>query len=56
MSEDRRRGPFDSVGIVTLIVLVLLGLAGWWTFPRVQAYIAFQDCVATGRANCSGPQ
>ncbi len=55
MIDGRRRGPFDVIGVVTLILLVLLGLAGWWAFPRIQAYISFQDCVATGRANCAGP-
>ncbi len=55
MIEGRGRGRFDVIGIVMLIVLVVLALAGWWAFPRMQAYIAFQDCVATGRANCAGP-
>jgi hypothetical protein len=43
------------VPIITLAAIVLLILAGWWLFPRVQAALSFQDCVATGRANCAPP-
>jgi len=38
--------------VVVLAGLVLLMLGAWWVFPRFQAWMAFQDCVATGRTNC----
>jgi hypothetical protein len=37
---------------LTLIVLLLLLLGGWFLFPRVQAYMTQQDCIASGRTNC----
>ncbi len=40
------------VPAIVLAVVVLLGLAAWWVFPRAQAWMAFQQCVATGRTNC----
>lgn len=38
--------------IITLILLVILLVGGWLLFPKVQAYMAEQDCIATGRTNC----
>jgi hypothetical protein len=32
--------------------IVLLLLAGWWLFPRFQAYMAREDCIAAGHINC----
>jgi hypothetical protein len=53
--SDRGRPPrLDPVGLLTVAAVVLVLLAGWWLFPRVQAYLAHEDCVATGRTNC-GP-
>jgi hypothetical protein len=37
---------------IVLAGLVILMLGAWWVFPRFQAWMAFQDCVATGRTNC----
>ena len=53
MALPRKRGPFDPIGVLTLVALVLLGLAAWWVFPYLQRSLAFQDCVATGRPNCA---
>lgn len=52
MPGTRKRGPFDPISILTLVGLLLLLLVGWWLFPYLQRSLAFQDCVATGRANC----
>jgi hypothetical protein len=35
-----------------LAAIVLLLLAGWFLFPRFQAYMARQDCIAAGHINC----
>jgi hypothetical protein len=37
---------------VVLAAIVLLLLAGWFLFPRFQAYMARQDCIASGHINC----
>jgi hypothetical protein len=37
---------------ITLILLVLLLVGGWLLFPKLQAYMAEQDCIASGRTNC----
>jgi hypothetical protein len=49
--DDDRRG-FDVVPALVLIGLVLLGVLGWWIYPKLQSYMAEQDCIATGRTNC----
>jgi len=46
---------FDLVPILILAAIVVLILLGVWLFPRLQAALSFQDCVATGRANCAPP-
>ncbi len=53
--DQRDRRSANLFAVITILAVLLLGLAGWWLFPRLQAYVSFQDCVATGRANCSGP-
>ena len=55
MPPPPKRFRFDTVGALTLAALVLLALLGWRLFPYLQRSLAFQDCVATGRANCAPP-
>ncbi len=45
----------DLLPILTLVAIVALILVGFWLFPRLQDALSFQDCVATGRANCAPP-
>ncbi len=45
----------DLVPILILAAIVVLILLGVWLFPRLQDALSFQDCVATGRANCAPP-
>jgi hypothetical protein len=57
--EYRDSTPGESALHRLLPVLVLaafvgLCLLGWWLFPVVQGWIAYQDCVALGRTNCGG--
>jgi cytoskeletal protein RodZ len=49
-----KRRP-DLLPIFTLVAIVVLILVGVWLFPRLQQALSFQDCVATGRANCAPP-
>ena len=53
MPSPPKRFRFDVVGGLTLAALVLIALIGWWLVPYLQRSLAFQDCVATGRANCA---
>ena len=51
MTIPRERWSRALPGLM-LAGLVALALLGWWLFPHVQAYVAFQDCVAAGRTDC----
>ncbi len=50
--EDETRRGVDLLPILVLAGVVLLGLLGWWLYPKLQAYLSVQDCIATGRTNC----
>jgi hypothetical protein len=41
-----------------LVLAALLGAAllGWWLFPALQRTVAFQDCAASGRTDCTPHQ
>ena len=49
--EDRRQG-WDPVPLLALAAVLVLLIAGWWLFPRIQEWIAGQDCIASGHTNC----
>jgi len=52
-SDDDGRRRWDVVPLLVLAFLVLLMLAGWWLYPKLQHFLSEQDCIATGRTNCS---
>jgi hypothetical protein len=54
MPAQNNRGLFDPVGLLVLALVLGLALAGWFFFPAAQRWVANQDCVASGRTNCSG--
>jgi hypothetical protein len=45
------RGNLWPTLILVLLVLALIG--GVWLFPPVSAYMAQQDCIASGHTNCA---
>jgi hypothetical protein len=51
MSQHKR--PFDVVPVIILLVLAGIMLGGWWLFPKVQAWMAHDNCVAAGHTNCA---
>ncbi len=51
--RDRTQRSANLFAIITLIAVLAIALGGWWLFPKLQAYLAFQDCVASGRTNCA---
>jgi hypothetical protein len=53
MADDEKARGFDLVPVLVLAGLVVLGLLGWWLYPRLQQFMSVQDCIATGRTNCS---
>jgi hypothetical protein len=57
MPEPERSKPQGTVfgALLPMLVLALLCLAlggGVLLFPRIAAYMARQDCVASGHTNC----
>ncbi|MCL2428112.1 MAG: hypothetical protein FWD12_02635 [Alphaproteobacteria bacterium] len=55
MPTDPSRNPrFDLLPVLILAGVVLLALIAWRLFPLLEHWLAYQDCVATGRTNCSG--
>jgi hypothetical protein len=53
MADHPHRRPGGLLPVLTLLLLALVLLAGWWLFPALQHYVAYQDCVASFRTNCS---
>ena len=50
------RGPSPLPSLMPFVVLALILVliyAGVMLFPLVQRYVAQQDCIATGRTDCS---
>jgi len=52
MPDKPRPSAGNLLPALVLGVLVLLIAGGVWLFPRVAAYMARQDCIATGHVNC----
>jgi len=50
--DDENPRRWDVLPVAVLVGLVLLMLLGWWLYPKLQHYMAEQDCIATGRTNC----
>jgi hypothetical protein len=48
--------PSDLIAFLTLAGIVLLCLLGYWAFPHIQAWVAYQDCTGTGRTDCAAPR
>jgi len=42
----------DLLPLLTLLGLVLLGVAGWLLFPWFNHLVHTQDCIAAGREDC----
>lgn len=45
--------PSGLVPILALALLVGVLLLGYWLFPRLQRFVAYQDCIASFHTNCS---
>lgn len=52
MVDEREDGPSNVLPVITLVIVALLLLAGWWLFPKFQHAIHITDCVASGRTDC----
>ena len=48
---DQRPRP-DLVGVLTLLGLILLGVACYWAVPWFMHVVKHQDCVGSGRMDC----
>ncbi len=49
LQPDRRP---DLVGLLTLLGLVVLGVACWWLVPWFMHVVKHQDCIGSGATNC----
>ena len=47
---DRLQRALPALALAALVGLAVLG---WWLFPVLQGYVAFQDCAASGRTDCA---
>jgi hypothetical protein len=52
MADEDDGHRFDVVPVLVLVGLVAIVLLGWWLYPKVQHYMAQQDCIAVGHTNC----
>ncbi len=52
-AQDRLQRALPALALAVLLGLALLG---WWLFPVLQGYVAFQDCAASGRTDCTPHQ
>ena len=47
--QDRLQRVLPALALAALVGVALLG---WWLFPLLQGYVAFQDCAGSGRTDC----
>jgi len=52
-AQDRLQRALPALVLAALLAVALLG---WWLFPVLQRYVAFQDCAASGRTDCAPHQ
>jgi hypothetical protein len=52
MADDDNTGRWDVLPVLVLVGVLAVALLGWWLYPKLQHYMAEQDCIATGRTNC----
>jgi hypothetical protein len=53
MTDRKARLDLSSLfPALVLAGLLALLVGGWWLFPRLHAYVAMQDCFASGRTDC----
>jgi hypothetical protein len=52
MADENDTRQFDVVPVLVLVGVVAAVLLGWWLYPKVQHYLAQQDCIAVGHTNC----
>jgi hypothetical protein len=52
MPDDNPNSRTQILPLVTFVLLLVALVLGVWVFPKVYAYMAQQDCIASGRTNC----
>ncbi|MDE2335146.1 MAG: hypothetical protein KGK10_11475 [Rhodospirillales bacterium] len=45
--------PQRRRALLAILVILLLGIAGWWISQRLRQASSIQDCVMQGRHNCA---
>lgn len=42
-----------ALPVLALLAMVAVALLAWKLFPILQGYVAYQDCTASGRTDCT---
>jgi hypothetical protein len=53
VADEREPRRWDVVPVLVLAAIVGLMVLGWLAYPALQRALSTQDCIATGRTNCS---
>jgi hypothetical protein len=51
--DPEGEAPHRRGALVAIVVILLLGVAGWWISARLRQASSIQDCVMQGRRNCA---
>jgi hypothetical protein len=51
--DPDREGPSRNATLAAVVLLVLLGLAGYWLATVLRQQGRIEDCVLARRANCN---
>jgi hypothetical protein len=54
-SSQGSRSPGRYGPIAALVVVAVVACLGWWLVQKLQADSKLQDCVMSGRKNCTEP-
>jgi hypothetical protein len=51
-TQDPDDQPRSRQTAVALVLILALGLAGWWLMSAIQHHNEVQNCLASGRRDC----
>jgi uncharacterized membrane protein len=52
MPDPVRRPRPDWLPVAILLAILLVSVGLYFGFSRIQAWVAFQDCLGAGRSDC----
>jgi hypothetical protein len=48
-----REPPNRRIAMMAILVIIVIGIAGWWISTELRHASSIQDCVMQGRRNCA---